>query len=158
MKRVIFTSLFLLGIFFIQEAKAQSYESAVGVRAGYYFTGTYKKFLNESNAFEAYLGLSSYYGVGVVVGALYQIHKPLDALEVDNLQWYYGGGAYAGTGSYWANANFYAGVNLNIGLDYRFDEFPINVSADWAPGLNLVGGFRPSWAVGGLAVRYILGE
>ena len=155
MKRIIITSILLLGIFFINEASAQQYESAVGVRAGYYFTGTYKKFVNETNAFEAYLGLSGYYG-GVVVGALYQIHKPLENLGVDNLQWYYGGGAYAGTGGYWNDANFYAGLNLNIGLDYVFDEFPINVSVDWAPGINLVGGIRPSWAVGGLAVRYVL--
>ena len=157
MKRLIFSAFLLLGLFCVNEAVAQKYQSAVGVRAGYYFTGTYKKFLNESNAFEAYLGLSGYYG-GVVIGALYQIHKPWESSGIDNLDWYYGGGAYAGTRGYWSDNHFIVGINANIGLDYKFDEFPVNVSVDWAPGINIVGGFYPSWYVGGLAVRYVLGE
>jgi hypothetical protein len=159
MRKIIFTTLMLAGLFMFNEAAAQSYESAVGGRASYYLTGTYKKFLNETNAFEAYAGL---YGFGgIIAGGMLQIHKPLEELEIDNLQWYFGGGAFAGT----AFSNyFFIGVNGVIGLDYRFDEYPINVSVDWAPGLQFniwrysTNVIRPAFAAGGLSVRYILGE
>jgi len=159
MKKLVFTFSILLTFFFLNEAHAQKYNSAVGVRGGYNFAGTYKKFINETNAFEVYAGLAGYRG-GIYGGALYQIHKPLDFEGIENLDWYYGGGAYAGLYSsyYGYSSNFYVGINLNIGLDYKFDEFPVNVSMDWAPGINFVGGFRPSFVGGGIAVRYILGQ
>ena len=156
MKKCTLLLLVLAGLFVVNEVSAQKYDAAVGARAGYYLTGTYKKFITESNAFEVYAGFSGY--GGLVVGGLFQIHKPLEQAGIDNLDWYYGGGAYAGTYGWWSGSSFVAGVNLNIGLDYKFDEFPINVSLDWAPGINVVGGFYPSWVAGGLAVRYILGD
>lgn len=153
MKKWMFTLVALVVIGF-GDLAAQSYDSSVGLRAGYYLTGTYKKFIKESNAIEAYAGIG--YG-GLVVGGLYQIHKEIPNVDIENLYWYFGGGAYAGLYSGWyTTTDFYAGVNLNIGLDYAFEDYPINVSLDWAPGLNILGGFHPSWAIGGFAVRYIL--
>jgi hypothetical protein len=151
MRKWMFT-LAVLTIFGFGELAAQSYNSAVGLRAGYLLTGTYKKFIKDNHAIEAYAGIGSYYWGGVVVGGLYQIHKELASVGVDNLYWYYGGGAYAGIGS----GYFDAGLNLNIGLDYKFEDFPINVSLDWAPGVNLIGGIHPTWVTGGFAVRYVL--
>jgi len=151
MKKWMFTLLALV-VFGMGELSAQSYNSAVGVRGGYYLTGSYKKFIKDTHAIEAYAGIGSYYWGGIVVGGLYQIHNELPSLGVDNLYWYYGGGAYAGLGS----GYFDAGVNLNVGLDYAFEEFPMNVSLDWAPGINLIGGIHPTWYIGGFAVRYIL--
>jgi hypothetical protein len=155
MKRILLVTVFLLSIFAFNEIRAQSYESAVGARAGYFLTGTYKKFINDSHAFEAYAGLA--YFSGLVAGGLYQVHFPLEELEIENLYWYVGGGAYAGIGSGWlGTSSFNLGVNVNIGLDYKFEDYPINVSIDWAPGLDFVGRFGPTFVIGGVAVRYVL--
>lgn len=157
MKKIIIATFLLTGLFFVNDAQAQAYESAVGARASYYLTGTYKKFLNETNALEGYVGLG-YFG-GLIGGAMLQIHKPLEELEIDNLYWYFGGGAFAGTA--W-NSYFFVGANVVIGLDYSFDEFPINVSLDWAPGLQFEfwrygsNQLDLAFAAGGLSVRYIL--
>lgn len=161
MKKIFLTSFILLGIFFFSEVSAQNYNSAVGLRAGFGLTGTYKKFLNESNALEAYLGIA-YYG-GFNAGAMYQIHKPLEQLGIENLDWYFGGGAYFGTwGSYGFGGDyFFLGINGVIGLDYTFENYPINISADFAPGFNLIqkySGGRFNYYVGGGSIRYILGR
>ena len=156
--------LLLFGVFTIAEVAAQKYDAAVGVRGGYLFTGTYKKFLNDSGAFEAYAGIGGY--GGFVAGAMYQIHKPLEALEIENLDWYFGGGAYAGVWGSWVFGGNYmfAGVNVIIGLDYKLEDFPLNLSLDWGPGINLLRGdnyiynsfFFPYF--GGFSARYILGN
>jgi hypothetical protein len=161
MKKLIFTVIFLLGIFSIHEIAAQNYNSAVGIRGGFGFTGTYKKFINENNALEVYAGLASY--GGFVAGAMYQIHKPLTALEVEGLDWYFGGGVYAGTwGSYgFGSSHFFLGLNGVIGLDYTFEKYPLNISADFAPGFNILqqySGSRFNYYVGGASIRYILGN
>ncbi len=116
------------------------YKNAIGVRLGSSVPAvksgiTYKHFLANNNAIE---GIVSF-GDGVGICGLYEIHKPLTA---ENLQWLVGFGGYVGLNNSTSNVGA-AGI---IGLDYKFAQFPLNLTLDWKPELNIVSkvGFEAS--------------
>lgn len=132
--------------------QAQDYKTALGVRlssSDAYLNNSisFKYFLNESAALE---GLVSF-GDPVSIGALYEIHKPLN---VTNLKWFYGAGAYIG----FPKAGIALGGTGVVGLDYKFQNIPVNLSLDWKPELNLISSveFRPG--AFGLTARFTFGE
>jgi len=149
MKKIIFTFILICSFIFSNNVIAQDYSSAVGAKLGYGVLGTYKMQIKEGLYADIYGGLGYY---GLVGGAALELHKPIE--DVDNLYWYIGGGVF--TGIY--TTSFGLGVNFVGGVDYSFEEIPLNVSFDWMPGVRVVGGFGPSLFGGGLAVRYILGQ
>ena len=160
--RLLFASLFVVA--FLSGTNAHDYKSAIGVKLGYCLVASYKTFLNEKSAVDIFGGIR--WG-GIAAGAYYEIHKPIKS--VDRLKWYWGGGAsfttwdygYAGFDSYYE-----LGVSGVLGLDYTFDDYPVNVSVDWAPTIVLVDSwdypygslsrFRSGY--GAFSVRYILGK
>lgn len=155
---VLIFALFLgLGVF----AQAQTYTSAIGLRLGYPTSVSYKHFISTQGALEGFAGFrgfSSYRWVNI--GGLYQHH--LDIAEVDGLNWYFGGGASVFFYSYdtgFADAEGSTGIGIlgTIGLDYKFDDAPINLSLDWVPVL-FVNGFGSGFSggYGALSVRYVL--
>ena len=143
--------------------QAQDYTTAAGLRVGWGVGGTIKHFLSEGNAVEAIVNIRSagYLGFvssrSIAISALYEIHKPLDDV-LEGLQWYVGGGGLVGfstsrvVGSRNSSASF--GILGVIGLDYAFDDIPLNVSLDWMPGIIFNGGGFTG-TTGGLAIRYI---
>ncbi len=142
-------------------ANAQSYSSAVGLRLGYPLSVSYKQFLNENGAIEAFGGFRSWSGYSWVnLGAMYEHHQPIP--NVDGLNWYFGGGASVFFWNYKdvfledeASVSF--GILGTIGLDYKFEEVPINVSVDWVPAFFVNGydnGFSADY--GAVSVRYVL--
>lgn len=140
---------------------SQSYNSAIGLRFGYPTAVSYKTFLSEKNAIEAFVGFRSYgFGSFININAAYQIHNPI--ASVDNLSWYYGLGAGAYLYSYDAgvvdDGSFGIGVSGYLGLDYKFDNIPLNLSADWVPTFFLGGGYYNGFggSYGALSARYIL--
>jgi hypothetical protein len=148
------------------QASAQDYETAVGGRLGYGLIGSYKKFLDDAPALEfiAGFGLGSV-GVGVLGGAFYQHH--MDISEIDRLRWYVGGGAIANSFSYSFTSTSYFELTaaFSIGLDYSFEDIPLNISLDYTPGfvvLSSLGNFndrgvnRFRGQYGSLSARYIL--
>lgn len=158
----------LLSAFFVlafaNMGKAQSYDSAIGLRFGAPLAASYKFFVTESNAIELYLGYRSY-GIGYTFlnpGAMFQVHKPING--VDGLSWYFGAGAslflYNFKDNYCAGCDGLAfGVNGVLGLDYRFADAPINLSVDWLPTIVIAGDFSGfGGGNGALSARYILGE
>ena len=50
-----------------------------------------------------------------------------------NLNWFYGGGAYFGV----EDNLVHTGPMGVVGIDYKFDKAPINLSLDWKPELDL---------------------
>lgn len=155
MKKLIFTFIFAFSFIFLNSINAQSYNSAVGAKLGYGLNGTYKKQIKENFYVDFYAGFRTYFILG---GAAVEFHKPIE--EVENLYWYYGGGAYFGSYNHSSFSNYtFIGINGVLGLDYSFDEIPLNLSVDWMPGFNLTGDNNGFYSyVGGLSVRYILGE
>lgn len=123
-------------------SKAQngSYKNALGVRLGSSVPAvksgiSYKHFFG-NNAVEGILS----FGDGMAICGLYEVHKPFTTTE--NLQWFYGAGAYLGINN---SENNFGGAGI-IGLDYKFSNIPLNLSLDWKPELNIVSkvGFEAS--------------
>jgi len=148
-------------------AKAQSdYSTAVGLRAAWGIALTGKKFINDNAAIEGILhyrrwGYFSYNYNRVTIMGLYQHHNRLDDV-IPGLAWYFGGGAFVGF--YGGDFDFvdgsddgstYLGIAGNLGVDYKFEEFPINVSVDWIPAFAFSGfGNGFGGESGGVAIRY----
>lgn len=130
-------------------SRAQDYKTALGVRlstAGAVVNNavTFKYFLNESKAIEAQFS----FGDPTALGALFEVHKPINNTE--GLKWFYGAGGYIG----FSKPDPLAGAQGIIGLDYKFQNLPLNLSLDWKPELNIVSdiNFEPSAL--GLSVRF----
>jgi len=154
MKRIVLTLLLTVGI--ASFVNAQDYKTGVGLRGGLGYGVTLKHFLGEKAAVEGIL--ATRWG-GFEVTGLYEIHNV--AFEVDNLKWYYGGGAHIG---FWGSdvswgttgaAYTVIGIDGILGIEYSFTEAPINIGLDWKPAINLVG-YSGFWGdTFALSIRYI---
>lgn len=151
---------------------AQNYKSSIGVRLGAPISASFKMFISDANAVEAFVNYRSYknniYGQNygwsrIGAGVAYQMHKEIDA--IDGLMYYYGGGVsvlyynYNNAAYFSDYDNLSFGIQGNVGLDYAFSNVPVNLSLDWVPTLYINGyisGFGAGY--GALSVRYILGE
>lgn len=166
MRKLLFSfSLMAFALFLLpSEVQAQNYQTAVGARLGYPLSASLKHFITDNHALEGYVGFRGFSTYSwVAVGASYQIHNEIDA--VDGLAWYYGAGAAV---SFWSYDSIFVGDNSAgtvfgiqgyLGLDYTFANAPVNVSADWVPTFWLSGfssGFGGGF--GALAVRYIISD
>ena len=141
-----------------QESKAQSFDQAIGARLGYPLSISYKKFISESDAIEAYAGTRGYVGYRWVNASVaYQRHAELGTPGLD---WYWGVGASAFFYSFdfvSDTGNLGLGAQGYLGLQYTFDEAPVNVSLDWVPTVFLTGYLSGAGlGYGSLAVRYVL--
>lgn len=157
MKKIILT--LTLVIFISAYASAQDYNTGVGLRLGFSNGLTVKHFVSERSAFE---GLLSTRWRGFEVTGLYEVHN--NAFDVERLNWYFGGGGHVGfwNGDYtygrWGDegTNYIViGIDGIIGIEYNFEDVPINVGLDWKPAFNLTG-YSGFWGDGGaLSIRYI---
>ncbi len=160
MKKSIFTLVLALGCFVA--AYSQNYNSAIGLRLGYPVSVTYKHFISEPGAIEVFAGFRSYSGYGWFnIAGAYEHHFPISGAE--GLNWYVGGGASA---FFWNFRNSFIGdrgtsTSIGIlgvlGLDYKFEDAPVNLSVDWMPLIFLNGygsGFGGGY--GALSARYVL--
>lgn len=159
MKNILMTAMMM--VIFLGTGFSQDFDSAIGLRLGVPSSVTYKKFINESDALEGYMGFRNYFRTRfVTLGAAYQIHKDID--EVDNLQYYYGGGAsvYFWSSDFELTNTTSLGVQAYLGLSYTLEDLPLNFSVDWVPTFYINGlvGYGSGLGVGygTLAVRYIL--
>jgi hypothetical protein len=155
----------LLSVIILHTAKAQDYKSAIGGKVGYGLIATYKTFLNEKSAIDVFGGIR--WG-GLAAGAYYEMHTPIKT--VDRLKWYWGLGGSFTTWNYgiigFSDSYYELGASGVIGLDYTFEDYPINASVDYAPtivildsydnSLNPLNRFR--FGYGALSIRYILGD
>ena len=145
---------------------AQSeYKSAVGGRVGIPIAASFKHFIFDKGAIEAYAGFRNatgiyYSGINFTMGVMYQHHFPIGSVE--GLQWYVGGGALVQFYSYNSRNNplGYSNTGLGIngvgGVDYKFSSIPLNVSADWMPTFFLNKTYYDNFGAGygGIAARY----
>jgi hypothetical protein len=137
--------------------KAQDYKTSLGLRAGYPYGLTVKHFLNKTNAIEGILASS--YG-GLTITGLYEFEYWTG--KYPGLNWFWGAGAHVGFWDAGRNPHVeetYTGAVLGvdgvIGLEYTFDEFPLNLSIDLLPSLNLIGETGWGGIFGALSVRYV---
>lgn len=137
---------------------AQQYDKAIGVRGGLFNGVTYKQAISSSTYFE---GLASFRWNGFMVTGLYEITKPIDS-NAPGLDWYYGFGAHVGfwddtDSGPWDEGDFdgpMIGADGIIGMEYTFEEVPVNLSLDWKPAINLFG-YDGFWSDNvALSIRY----
>ncbi len=137
---------------------AQDYNASIGFRGGESQGITFKAFVGGNSAFDLILG-THYHGLNFT--ALYEIHKG-DIFGVDNLAFFYGVGGHVGfyNSAYWPwTATSYSsgpviGIDGVIGIEYTFDEIPINLSLDIVPSINVIP-YVGYWQRGALSVRYV---
>ena len=137
--------------------QAQNYNTAIGIRGilgGDVGGGlTIKHFLGESPAVE---GIVAFRQNGIQVTGLYEEHKDLN--DSGGLKWFYGAGGHIGFYDDNDNNPFaeetIIGVDGIIGLDFKFNGAPINLSLDYKPFINLIGGGGYSGDAGNLSARF----
>lgn len=146
----------LLGISAVQaQSMGSDYKTALGFKV-YPGAISIKHFTKSNVAIE---GLGYFWNYGSRITGLYEFHGNVNGAP--GLKWYAGPGAHIGFwNDKWKNeySNRDNGVAIGIdgvlGLDYKINGAPINLSIDWQPSFNLIGYnyFEGGW--GGLAMRY----
>ena len=144
--------LIVVFILITSSIKAQdnssSYSTAVGVKL-YPGAISVKKSIDGVKYVE---GLAAFWNKGFRATALLEFYN--DFNNATGLRWYYGAGAHLG----FYNSNNYNGSTLIgidgvLGLDYKINGAPLNVSLDWQPSFEFGNGTGfEGW--GGLGIRY----
>jgi len=166
MKKVI--SLVLFNLLLCVSLNAQEYKNSVGVRAGIPlgFTTmghsgvTIKHFFNKTNAIE---GIVSGYSFGTSIAVTGLVQNEHWTGIYPGINWYWGMGAHMGymdaKAATFLPSSFKGGgvmgLDAVLGVEYTFDEIPLNISVDIMPNLNLVGYVGPNFFVSGISARYV---
>jgi hypothetical protein len=169
MKKNLLVSLILVSLASLS-AKAQNvsdsygYTTGLGVKLWNDGAGvSFKQFTESNRAIEA---IGYFWNGGARITGLYEFH--FDIAGAPGLKWYVGPGVHVGfyndrsyNSRYYRNnyddgsaSGSFAGIDGVLGLDYKFNGVPLNLSLDWQPTFEFGDnrGFIGSW--GGLGVRY----
>jgi hypothetical protein len=158
MKVKIITTLCCI-TFCISTTQAQLYKNALGFRvSGVSSLGgagvSFKHYMNESRAVEAIFSFKDPIGIG----GLYEVHKPWAI--IDNLNWFYGGGAFVTFGKTNTDKTGQSSAGFGsmgiIGVDYKFEAIPLNISLDWKPEIAFVPKFALNFNTFALSMRVTL--
>ena len=140
---ILFSSTFVFG---------QAYNMAIGIKGGYpgYGSINAKRFLNANNALEANLGSGRY---GFWIQGLYEWQHNL---PTPGMQWYVGVGPNIGLQSSALSngSTFYFSGSGLLGIEYTFENIPLNIALDLGPVIQLAPVFGFGWG-GGAAARYV---
>jgi hypothetical protein len=152
--RKVLAIIILLSIASLTQAQSKSssgssYRTALGVKVWDGAGISFKHFVSDKNAIEL---IGYFWNQGMRITGLYEIHGPING--VNGLQWYIGPGAHIGFYNTKNGGGTFAGIDGVLGLDYKFNGAPINLSLDWQPSFEFGAGrgFVGSW--GGLGIRY----
>ncbi len=136
---------------------SQDYRTSLGLRGGLPYGLTVKHFLSKTNALEGILASS--WG-GFVVTGLYENEHWTG--QYPGLNWFWGFGAHAGFWDAGMNPNIddtytgsIIGADAIVGLEYTFDEIPLNLSLDLLPTFNLIGYTGWGGINGAISIRYV---
>jgi len=130
---------------------SQNYKMALGFKGGYpgYGSLNAKKSISNSDYLEASIGGFGRYPYNV--GFNVQIdYERMQALE-EGFSFYYGGGVLLGSTS----SIVHLAPKALIGLEYNFEDIPLNISIDTGPYLFVSPEIEFIWG-GGLALRYAI--
>jgi hypothetical protein len=134
-------------------SSGQDYRNGIGIRFGGLTSGITYKHIGSSGGFE---GILSFGYRSFVITGLYEKHNDIDGSP--GLRWFYGAGGHVGFFRYggyyyWHRdaKHFYyveddgpsrsiVGIDGIIGLDYKFNNVPIDVSLDLKPFVDFWNG------------------
>lgn len=133
------------------QSMGRSYKTALGVKVWDGGGISFKTFVAPNNAVEV---IGYFYKNGSRLTGLYEIHGNI--ADAPGLKWYIGPGAHVGFYNYkgYTGDKAVAGVDGVLGLDYKINHAPLNLSIDWQPSFEFADGrgFVGSW--GGFGIRY----
>ncbi|HLR36598.1 MAG TPA: hypothetical protein VK084_01025 [Chitinophagaceae bacterium] len=135
------------------QAMGHDYRLGLGVKVGYWGGAAIdaKYFFRSDRAIEGILGFGSDW---FTITGLYEFHGPISGAP--GLKWYAGPGAHIGfwnSGYHDADGAFF-GIDGVLGLDYKFNNAPIDLSIDIQPAISIPNGGFDLW--GGLGIRFAL--
>ncbi len=132
---------------------SQSYTTALGVKLWGDGAGiSLKHFVLKNRALE---GIGYFWNGGSRITGLYEFHFDFDGAP--GLKWYVGPGVHVGFyNDGYNNRNYGSVVGIDgvLGLDYKFEGAPINLSLDWQPSIEFNNGRGLNGGWGGLGIRY----
>ena len=142
-KLIIIQVIFLIGIIpgRSQSVESNTFDYALGIRAGETSGITFKHNKNDVKAFE---GIAGIWGNGISFTGLFEKYAP--AFDIVSMRWYYGLGGHCAfrTNSYYAYGRQYArgddlglGVDGVVGLEYKIPPIPFAVSLDVKPFIEV---------------------
>lgn len=143
--------------------EAQVRQHALGVRLGILQGVTYQYRSSSQFSFE---GLACFYRYDPM-GLVFAQYRVPGFLDNENMSMFFGVGAHFAYVSGHKNTDWYPdyyqqqirhfifGPDLQVGINYYFQEFPLNLSLDFRPAFNLIG-HRGYWNGVALSVRYVL--
>ncbi|MDB5200148.1 MAG: hypothetical protein JWO92_2111 [Chitinophagaceae bacterium] len=149
---VLFFAIFLTVTSVNAQTTGSDYKTALGIK--FYPTAvTLKHFISGKNALE---GLGYFFNYGARITGLYEIHGNIN--NAGGLKWYVGPGAHIGFYNTKYGGGTSIGVDGVLGLDYKINSAPINLSLDWQPSIEFGNGFNNGFSGnwGGIAIRYVL--
>ena len=151
---VLFFAVMLIAVSHVKaqnsSANSSTYKNAIGLK--FYPTGvTFKHFLTDDKKAIEFIGY--FFNSGNRVTFLYEIHGNINGIE--GLKYYIGPGAHvAFYNSKYGGATTF-GVDGVIGLDYKINSAPINLSVDFQPSLEFGKSYNNGFqGWGGIAIRY----
>ncbi len=159
MKRIVFMVLLLTGV--LGRLNAQElYKNAIGLRLNGGAGITVRHYLDGQKSLEGIL-YTRWHGMNVC--GLLQANYPV--FTEPGFRFYMGAGGHIGAwdtyySPWWDedkhHTRFIAGVDGQIGLEYKFQEIPLNLSIDWKPAINIIG-HANFWADDfAVSVRYVI--
>lgn len=165
MKKILFTITALATLALSANAQS-SYNRAIGLRFGNsYFDGvqaSYKQFISNAGALEFNAGIAPNPNwLGLSVAGAYQHHFPIG--NIPGFNWYIGGGLgishIIADGYYTTYSGTMVGIFATGGVDYKFKNIPLNLSADYRPTINIIRPKDSYWGSGSynnfnISVRY----
>jgi hypothetical protein len=151
MKKTIF--ILLLTAILSLTSYAQEYKTSLGARVGFPYGLTIRHFFDKKNAIEGILA-SQWQGF-VAIALLENEHW---TGFYPGLNWYWGAGVHAGfwdSNPYVNTTRSVIGIDGVFGLEYTFDEIPLNLSLDLMPSFNLIGSTGWNGINAAISVRYV---
>lgn len=146
-KKLIPHCLLILLIFNIpQELSAQhSYKTALGLRLNGGAGISVRHFIKDNQSIEGIL-YTRWRGLNIT--GLYNVNYPV--FDEPGFNFFIGGGGHIGfwdrDHNPWRDENkryndtrMVVGIDGQIGLEYTFNEIPLNLAIDWKPAFNIIG-------------------
>lgn len=139
MRKLLFTLLAGVALFTLttSSANAQDYKNAIGGRFGSANGISFKTGLSKGAMLELIGNFRSNKAVDYFnLTGLYEVYKPINGAQ--GLNFFYGGGATIGSAKVKGfDGDVYLSANGVLGLDYKFNGVPFNISLDWIPAFQL---------------------
>lgn len=143
-KNILIVAIILCAVGINTTSNAQSYKNGLGLRFGGLTSGlTLKHFTNQTTALEGIVSLGRQ---SVIVTGLYEKHAPLGGSGSAKIFYGFGGhlGFFQDGGRYYYNDNriytssTVVGIDGILGLDFKLNKAPINISMDIKPLLTFL--------------------